>query len=97
MGFEKDATPCCSTLHYLFKALDASVFERAIGRWLRGRRAAGLKAVSIDGKRLCGTQGHPLPGVHLIALFEHQAQAVIGQVAVDAAKLLQLTRDHWRI
>jgi len=89
LGFSQDATPCCSTLHYLFKALDASVFEQAIGRWLRGRGAGGLKAVSIDGKRLCGTQGHQLPGVHLLAAYEHQAQAVIGQMAVDAT-----TNEH---
>src|SRR3954470_16270233 len=38
LGFTRadGRTPCCSTLHYLFKALDRVAFEAAIRRWARG-------------------------------------------------------------
>ncbi len=89
LGFTRDRPPCKATFHNVFKALDTTVFERAISRWLRGRRASGWEAIAIDGKCLCGTQGDQLPGVHLLAAYEHEAQAVIGQMAVDAT-----TNEH---
>ncbi len=89
LGFTRDRSPCKATFHNVFKALDTTVFERAITRWLRGRRASGWEAIAIDGKRLCGAQGDQLPGVHLLAAYEHEAQAVIGQMAVAAS-----TNEH---
>lgn len=90
LGFEKSKTPCVATLHLLFKAMDAKKFETGISKWLKGRRhVAGWKAVSIDGKRLRGTQGHELPGVHLLAAYAHEAAMVLGQTAVKAT-----TNEH---
>lgn len=90
LGFEKGKTPCVATLHLLFKALDAREFEKAIGQWIKGRRsAAHWKAVSIDGKKLRGTQGHELPGVHLLAAYAHEAGKVLGQTKVKAT-----TNEH---
>lgn len=89
LGFTRDRPPCKATFHNVFKALDTPVFERSITRWLRGRRASGWRAIAIDGKRLCGTQGDQLPGVHLLAAYEHEAQAVIGQMAVESS-----TNEH---
>ncbi len=89
LGFTRDRPPCKATFHNVFKALDTTVFERAIRRWLRSRTASGWEAIAIDGKRLCGTQGDQLPGVHLLAAYEHEAQAVIGQLSVDAS-----TNEH---
>ena len=40
MGFEKGKTPCGTVPHYLFIGLDVDPFERAIGRWLGGRKKA---------------------------------------------------------
>jgi hypothetical protein len=77
--------PCCATLHYLFAALDRRAFERAIRRWtdeLVARK--DWQSVSLDGKTLRGTQGHALPGVHLLAAYAHEAKAVLEQVPVDA-------------
>src|SRR5215208_2192559 len=46
LGFTRDVPPCCSTLHYLFKAMDRKAFEAAVRRWARGRcDAAGWRAV----------------------------------------------------
>ena len=85
LGFTRDVPPCCATLHYLFAALDRRAFERAIRRWtdeLVERK--DWQSVSLDGKTLRGTQGHALPGVHLLAAYAHEAKAVLEQVPVDA-------------
>ena len=85
LGFTRDTTPCCSTLHYLFAALDRPAFERAIRRWIdRQVRDADWQSLSLDGKTLRGTQGHELPGVHLLAAYAHEARAVLEQVPVAA-------------
>jgi hypothetical protein len=85
LGFTRDTTPCCSTLHYLFAALDRQAFERAIRRWIdRQVRDQDWQSLSLDGKTLRGTQGHELPGVHLLAAYAHEARAVLDQVPVDA-------------
>ena len=84
LGFTRDVPPCCSTLHYLFAALDRKAFERVIRRWTAGGAAAGWESVSLDGKTLRGTQGHEVPGVHLLAAYAHEAQVVLDQIPVDA-------------
>lgn len=84
LGFTRDVPPCCSTLHYLFAALDREAFERAIRRWTAGRAAAGWESMSLDGKTLRGTQGHAVPGVHLLAAYAHEAKVVLDQIPVDA-------------
>jgi hypothetical protein len=40
--------------------------------------------MSIDGKTLRGTQGHEVPGVHVLAAYAHEARMVLDQVPVDA-------------
>jgi len=90
LGFTRDVPPCCATLHYLFKALDREAFEAAIRRWARGRcSSAGWEALHVDGKKLRGTQGHELAGVHLLAAYAHEAKVVLDQVPVDAG-----TNEH---
>jgi hypothetical protein len=89
LGFTRPTTPCCATLHYLFADLNRARFEGAIRKWVGGRSQAGWRAVSIDGKTLRGTQGHEVPGVHLLAAYAHEAGAVLGQIPVGAA-----TNEH---
>jgi hypothetical protein len=84
LGFTREVPPCCTTLHYLFAALDRKAFERAIRRWTAGRVAAGWQSVSVDGKTLRGVQGHEVPGVHLLAAYAHEARTVLDQIPVDA-------------
>lgn len=84
LGFTREKSPCCATLHYLFADLDHKAFEKAIRRWTKGRAAQGWKSVSLDGKTLRGVQGHEVPGVHLLAAYAHEAQTVLEQIPVDA-------------
>lgn len=85
LGFTRDVPPCCATLHYLFAALDRRSFERAIRRWTDGQiEHKDWQSVSLDGKTLRGTQGHELPGVHLLAAYAHEARVVLDQIPVDA-------------
>lgn len=98
LGFTRDQTPCVATLHYLFIDLDARQFERLIRRWSEQQAADGWESVSLDGKTLRGTQGHQLPGVHLLAAYAHEVRIVLDQIPVDgktnehktALKLLNL-------
>src|SRR5205823_6271856 len=82
-------------------ALPAAVFEAALTRWLLAQGLSDLdqRIVAIDGKTLRGSQGHQLPGVHLLAAYCLDVEAVIAQMAVPgktnehktALQLLKLT------
>jgi len=85
LGFTRDTTPCCATLHNLFCALDKVAFEQAIARWTTVAAARhGWTAVSLDGKTLRGSTDVQLPGVHLLAAYAHDAEMVLRQLPVDA-------------
>jgi hypothetical protein len=84
LGFTRDEMPCKATFHNVFKVLDAEGFERALARWLRGRRRVGWRGIAIDGKTLRGAQGDQLPGVHLLAAFDHEAKTAIRQMRVHS-------------
>jgi len=85
LGFTRQSTPCCTTLHYLFTALDKVAFEDALARWSGAAAAArGWSTVSFDGKTLRGSTDVQLPGVHLLAAYAHEAGIVLRQLPVDA-------------
>ena len=107
LGFTRPAkdgdgyrTPCISELHTVFAALDVATFEAALTRWIVARGVADLdqRVVALDGKTLRGSQGHQLPGVHLLAAYCRDVEAVLAQLAVPgktnehktALELLQL-------
>ena len=76
-------TPCTSELHTVLAALSAEVFEAALTRWILAQGVTDLnqRLVAIDGKTLRGSQGHQLPGVHLLAAYCQDVEAVIAQLA----------------
>ncbi len=85
LGFTRKLTPCCTTLHNLFVALDKTAFEDAIARWASAAAEAhGWTSVSLDGKTLRGSTDVQLPGVHLLAARAHEAGIVLRQLPVDA-------------
>lgn len=85
LGFTRQTTPCCTTLHNLFIALDTGAFEDALARWTAvAAEARGWTTVSLDGKTLRGSTDVQLPGVHLLAAYAHEAGIVLRQLPVDA-------------
>ncbi len=85
LGFTRETTPCCTTLHNLFVALDKATFENALARWAQAAAEAhGWSTVSFDGKTLRGSTDVQLPGVHLLAAYAHEAGIVLRQLPVDA-------------
>lgn len=77
-------TPCISELHTLLAALPAATFEAALTRWILAQGVTDLeqRVVALDGKTLRGSQGHQLPGVHLLAAYCPDVEAVLAQLAV---------------
>jgi hypothetical protein len=85
LGFTRQTTPCCTTLHNLFVALDKNAFENALARWTAtAAEVHGWRTVSFDGKTLRGSTDVQLPGVHLLAAYAHEAGLVLRQLPVDA-------------
>lgn len=85
LGFPPGRSACLATLHRVYRALDVDRFEAAAGGWLRQTGVAPDDAVALDGKTLRGAGGHVeggeyVPGVHLVAAYAHQAQAVLAQL-----------------
>jgi hypothetical protein len=86
LGFGRHGTPCVATLHRVFKHLDVARCEAVLADWLRAALAdtppARREPVALDGKVLCGSQGHQLPGVHLLAAFSHRLGLPLAQASV---------------
>jgi hypothetical protein len=85
LGFPAGRGACVATLHRVYRALDVDAFESAVGGWLRATGIAEDDPVALDGKTLRGAGGHVeegqyVPGVHLVAAYAHQAQAVVAQL-----------------
>ena len=77
-------TPCASGLHTPFAALPAAMLEVALTRWILAQGVTDLerRVVAPDGKTLRGSQGHQLPGVHLLAACRRDVEAVVAQLAM---------------
>jgi hypothetical protein len=79
LGFTRTTTPAVSTLHELFKRLDAPAFEGVLQRWAQDHLSGGQEAIAIDGKGLRGIHGEELPGVRLVAAYSDGAGLVLAQ------------------
>jgi predicted transposase YbfD/YdcC len=88
-----------ATIRRVLESVDAAVLDAEVGAWLRARaQAAGPRigpraALAVDGKALRGTRHASADGqaVHLLAVLDQQACAVLGQVDVDG-KTNEVTR-----
>jgi hypothetical protein len=90
LGFRHRRTPSVATLHRVFRRLDVARFEAALQHWMDACLAPGpaapkREAIAVDGKVLCGSHGHELPAVHLVAAFRHRLGLPLAQTAVDPA------------
>jgi len=84
LGFRRGKTPTKAMLSELLRALDASAFEAALGRWVRSRLGTDPEHLSLDGKTLKGSRAGAVPGQHLVAVYAPAVEAVLAQVRVDA-------------
>jgi hypothetical protein len=77
-------TPCVSELHTVLAGLDVAAFEDALRRWILAQGVDGLDqlVLALDGKTLRGTQGHEVPGVHLLAVYCQAREAAVAQLRV---------------
>lgn len=86
-GLARAGAPDESTLRKLFARIDADALDAAVGRWMwtRTRTVDSRRVIALDGKTVRGARSRPDgKAPHLIAAFDHDAGAVLGQVAVDA-------------
>lgn len=86
LGFRRKP-PCANCFADLMRLIDPEAFERAVREWtdqLEGVRVDddSLRAVSIDGKSLCGTLQMHQRAIHLLSAFDHQAGCVLSQTQV---------------
>jgi DDE family transposase len=83
LGFPRGRGPVKSLLSRLLRRIDAAALEAALTRWLTPRLPEDVDALSLDGKTLRGSRDGPVPGVHLVAAYATQVEAVLGQIRVD--------------
>src|SRR5215208_4859564 len=90
LGFKRACAPSQSTLHRIFKGIDAFKLESLLSHWCQQAfRAIGfsapsdLEGASFDGKLLCGSSKQKATQPHLLASLSHKLGLVLGQVAVS--------------
>lgn len=81
LGFTR-TPPCFATIHYALRGLDIEAFENAILGWVRAT-ADTPASIAVDGKTLRGSRNGEIPGVHLLAAFAGEFDAVLRQLQVD--------------
>ena len=88
LGFKR-TPPCPNTYTDLLKQIDPEEFERAIREWTQTLEGVeidddSLRAVSVDGKTLCGSFSEHQRAVHLLSALDHQTGYALSQTRVDA-------------
>lgn len=98
LGFDRDDPPCATTISRTLAQCRVAEFQAALSVWLQAAVAdkATEGAVAVDGKTAkCGLDddGDPL---HMLNVFVHDLQAVVGQWSTGAEKTNEptLLRRH---
>jgi hypothetical protein len=93
LGLGKHGIPSDGMMSNLPRRLDRQAFEAALSRWAGGWEGGvprpdelPLEVTPIDGKALRGSQGHEVPGVHLLAAYAARLGIVLKQVPAGANK-----------
>lgn len=89
LGFKRKKTPCASTLHYVFKRLDATALENKLTHSATAlleniTPETDTHALAIDGKTLCGSNKQNATITHLLSVVSHQLGITLTQQPVDA-------------
>ncbi len=85
LGLPAGRMPCVATFHRVFKALDVTAFEEALGGWLQqtGVAPESGEALAVDGKAVRGVARDGVPGVYLVSVYAHAAEMVIAQLRTE--------------
>ena len=91
LGLAKHGIPTDGMMSNLLRRMDLPTYEEALSRWTHLCRVSlepcgELEAISLDGKTLRGSQGHEIPGVHLLSVFMAGVGLVLKQVSAGANK-----------
>jgi hypothetical protein len=89
LGFKNGKMPCANAIALLLQKLDPDHLDRILSEWIHDRHPDGWEHLSIDGKVLKGSHDGELPGLHLLAAYAPQTQAVVAQMTVEAS-----TNEH---
>ena len=89
LGFRHTKTPCASTLHYVFKDIDATALENALTQWAIAvlenlPTDIQTQAIAIDGKTLRGSDKQGAILTHLLSVVSHQLGITLTQQPVAA-------------
>ena len=79
LGFTHAPTPAVSTLHLVFKRVDARAVEEALAGWAATVMGGAAASVAVDGKALRGTYREALPGLEVVAAYATEAGLVLAQ------------------
>jgi DDE_Tnp_1-associated/Transposase DDE domain len=98
LGFDRDEPPCATTISRTLAQCRVAEFQAALAIWLRACVAEQLTegVIAVDGKTAkqgLDDAGSPL---HMLNVFMHDLQAVIGQWSTGAEKTNEptLLRRH---
>ncbi|MFI7298822.1 transposase family protein [Streptomyces sp. NPDC050121] len=82
--FPKRFLPAQTTVRRLLARIDGDALDRAVGRWLAGRRpkTTGLRGLAVDGKSLRGAARAKGRKIHLLAAPDHTSGRVLAQLDV---------------
>jgi hypothetical protein len=88
LGFDRDQPPCATTISRTLAKCRVEQFQAALALWLRAfvTDASTSGVVAVDGKTAkqgLDENGHPL---HMLHVFVHDLQTVIGQWSTGAEK-----------
>ncbi len=90
LGLAKHGIPTDGMMSNLLRRMDIPAYEAALSRWIDEFRVlldcGEPEALSVDGKTLRGSQGHEVPGVHLLSAFAVGLGLVLKEVPAGANK-----------
>jgi len=86
LGFDRGCGPSESAIRRAFARLDAAKLDAILAAWLWTRTAVvgQRRVIAIDGKTVRGARTRDTSAPHLVAAFDHDSGAVLGQLAVTA-------------
>ncbi len=86
LGFHRGCGPSESAIRRAFARLEAAKLDAILAAWLWTRTGVvgQRRVIAIDGKTVRGARARDTSAPHLVAAFDHDSGAVLGQLAVAA-------------